>query len=88
MLPPVLWLCGDSHIITRVALCVILFLCCTYIVNLSYNHEFTGDIIVNKDDYNDGIDLINAAAQKRGRSDNYLYMDKDGSRTIDNADIA
>ena len=35
MLPPVLWLCGDSHIITRVALCVILFLCCTYIVNLS-----------------------------------------------------
>ena len=53
-----------------------------------YNHEFTGDIIVNKDDYNDGIDLINAAAQKRGRSDNYLYMDRDGSSTINNADIA
>ena len=49
-----------------------------------YNHEFTGDIIVNKDDYNDGIDLINAAAQKRGRSDNYYaYMDKDDSGTID-----
>ena len=54
-----------------------------------YNHEFTGDIIVNKDDYNDGIDLINAAAQKRGRSDNYYaYMDKDDSGTIDNADVA
>ena len=53
-----------------------------------YNHEFTGDIIVNKDDYNDGIDLINAAAQKRGRSDNYYaYMDKDDSGTIDNADV-
>lgn len=54
-----------------------------------YNHEFTGDIIVNKDDYNDGIDLINSAAQKRGRSDNYYaYMDKDDSGTIDNADVA
>ena len=54
-----------------------------------YNHEFTGDIIVNKDDYNDGIDLINAAPQKRGRSDNYYaYMDKDDSGTIDNADVA
>ena len=41
------------------------------------------------DDYNDGIDLINAAAQKRGRSDNYYaYMDKDDSGTIDNADVA
>ena len=42
MLPPVLWLCGDSHIITRVALCVILFLCCTYIVNLSLLYRISG----------------------------------------------
>ena len=53
-----------------------------------YNHEFTGDVIVNKDDYSDGINQINAAAQKCGRSENYFeYMDKDDNGTIENADV-
>lgn len=54
-----------------------------------YNHEMTGDIVVDDRDYEEGINKINAAAQKRGRSDNYYeYMDKDNSGTIDNFDIS
>lgn len=37
-----------------------------------YNHEMTGDVIVNGDDYNEGINKINTDAQKRGRSENYF----------------
>lgn len=49
----------------------------------------TGDIYVNADDYTNGIDKINAVAQKRGRSDNYFeYMDKDNNGTIENSDVA
>ena len=54
-----------------------------------YNHEMTGDIYVNADDYSDGINKINAVAQKRGRSDNYYeYMDKDNNGTIEDSDVA
>ena len=53
-----------------------------------YNHETTGDVIVNIDDYNEGIDKINRDAQKRGRSDNYFeYMDKNNNGTIDSSDV-
>ena len=52
-----------------------------------YNHEMTGDIYVNADDYSDGINKINADAQKRGRSENYYeYMDKNENGTIDQSD--
>ncbi len=54
-----------------------------------YNHEMTGDVIVNKEDYEKSLAKINAAAEKRGRSDNYFeYMDKDDNGTIEDADVA
>lgn len=54
-----------------------------------YNHEMTGDVIVNKEDYEQGLAKINADAQKRGRSENYFeYMDKDNNGTIENADVS
>jgi len=54
-----------------------------------YNHEMTGDVIVDIDDYNEGIDKINRDAQKRGRSDNYFeYMDKNNDGTIDDFDVS
>ena len=54
-----------------------------------YNHEMTGDVIVNKEDYEQGLAKINAYAQKRGRSENYFeYMDKNNSGTIENADVS
>ena len=54
-----------------------------------YNHEMTGDVIVNKEDYEQGLAKINAYAQKRGRSENYFeYMDKNSSGTIENADVS
>ena len=56
----------------------------------AYNHEMTGDIYVNADDYNaDSIKQINEAAKLRARSDNYYeYMDKDNNGTIENSDVA
>ena len=52
-----------------------------------YNHEMTNDIYVNADDYSEGINKINTAAQKRGRSINYFeYMDKDDNGTIEQSD--
>jgi len=49
----------------------------------------TGDVIVNKDDYKEGLAKINADAQKRGRSENYFeYMDKDNNGTIENNDVS
>ncbi len=54
-----------------------------------YNHEMTGDITVNKDDYEKGLAKINAATKKRGRSENYFeYMDKDDNGTIENYDVS
>lgn len=54
-----------------------------------YNHEMTGDVIVNKEDYEQGLTKINAYAQKRGRSENYFeYMDKNNSGTIENSDVS
>ena len=54
-----------------------------------YNHEMTGDVIVNKEDYEQGLAKINAYAQKRGRSENYFeYMDKNDSGTIENSDVS
>ena len=54
-----------------------------------YNHEMTGDVIVNKDDYEQGLAKINADAQKRGRSENYFeYMDKDNNGTIESSDVS
>ena len=54
-----------------------------------YNHEMTGDVIVNKEDYEQGLAKINAYAQKRGRSENYFeYMDKNNSGTIENSDVS
>lgn len=54
-----------------------------------YNHEMTGDIIINKDDYEKGLAKINAAAKKCGRSENYFeYMDKDDNGTIENSDVS
>jgi len=54
-----------------------------------YNHEMTGDVIVDANDYNDGIDKINRDAQKCGRSDNYYeYMDKDNNGTIEDHDVS
>ena len=54
-----------------------------------YNHEMTGDVIVNKEDYEQGLAKINTYAQKRGRSDNYFeYMDKDNNGTIENSDVS
>ena len=54
-----------------------------------YNHEMTGDVIVNIDDYYDGLDKINTDAQKREASENYYpYMDVDNNGTIDSTDIA
>jgi len=54
-----------------------------------YNHEMTGDVIVNADDYDNGINKINADAQKRGRSENYFeYMDKNNDGTINNFDVS
>ena len=54
-----------------------------------YNHEMTGNVIVNKEDYEQGLAKINADAQKRGRSENYFeYMDKDNNGTIENADVS
>lgn len=53
-----------------------------------YNHEMTGDIYVNADDYSEGINKINTDAQKRGRSENYFeYMDKDNNGTIEPSDV-
>ena len=52
-----------------------------------YNHEMTGNIYVNADDYSEGINKINTDAQKRGRSENYYeYMDKNENGTIDQSD--
>ena len=49
----------------------------------------TGDVIVNKEDYEQGLAKINAYAQKRGRSENYFeYMDKNDSGTIENSDVS
>lgn len=57
---------------------------CVYI----FNHDMNGDGIVDSDDYDDCIDIINAMAQRRGRSDNYYeYMDKDSNGTIEAYDI-
>ena len=43
----------------------------------------TGDVIVNKEDYEQGLAKINTYAQKRGRSVNYFeYMDKDNNGSI------
>ena len=54
-----------------------------------YNHEMTGDVIVDANDYNDGIDKINRDAKKCGRSDNYYeYMDKDNNGTIEDYDVS
>lgn len=54
-----------------------------------YNHEMTGDVIVDADDYNEGINKINTDAQKRGRSENYFeYMDKNNDGTINDFDVS
>ncbi len=54
-----------------------------------YNHEMTGDIIVDKEDYEKGLDKINRDAQKRGRSENYFeYMDKNNNGTIEDDDVS
>ena len=54
-----------------------------------YNHEMTGDIYVNASDFDNGINKINADAQKRGRSDNYFeYMDKNNDGTINDFDVS
>lgn len=54
-----------------------------------YNHEMTGDVIVDANDHNDGIDKINRDAQKHGRSENYFeYMDKNNDGTIDDFDVS
>ena len=54
-----------------------------------YNPEMTGDVIVNKEDYEQGLAKINAYAQKRGRSENYFeYMDKNNSGTVENSDVS
>lgn len=54
-----------------------------------YNHEMTGDTLVNVDDYNNGIDKINTDAQKREASDNYYeYMDKNNDGIIDDYDVS
>lgn len=54
-----------------------------------YNHEMTGDVIVDANDYNDGIDKINRDAKKCGRSENYFeYMDKDNNGTIEDYDVS
>jgi YD repeat-containing protein len=53
-----------------------------------YNHEMTGDIYVNADDYTNGINQINSAARLRGRSDNYFeYMDRDDNGIIEQSDV-
>lgn len=54
-----------------------------------YNHEMTGDVIVDASDYNDGIAKINRDAKKCGRSENYFeYMDKDNNGTIEDYDVS
>ncbi len=54
-----------------------------------YNHEMTGDVIVDKEDFEKGLDKINRDAQKRGRSENYFeYMDKDDNGTIEDDDVS
>lgn len=54
-----------------------------------YNHEMTGDVLVNSDDYDNGINKINIDAQKHSRSDNYFeYMDKNNDGTIDDFDVS
>lgn len=54
-----------------------------------YNHEMTGDVLVNSADYDNGINKINIDAQKHSRSDNYFeYMDKDNNGTIDDFDVS
>ena len=54
-----------------------------------YNHEMTGDIYVNASDFDDGINKINADAQKHGRSNNYYeYMDKNNDGTINDFDFS
>lgn len=54
-----------------------------------YNHEMTGDIYVNASDFDDGINKINADAQKHSRSNNYYeYMDKNNNGTIDDFDVS
>ncbi|MCM1529707.1 MAG: DUF6531 domain-containing protein [Alistipes sp.] len=54
-----------------------------------YNHEMTGDVTVDKKDYEEGLAKINEVAKKRGRSENYFeYMDKDDNGTIEPTDVA
>lgn len=54
-----------------------------------YNHEMTGDVIVDKEDFEKGLDKINRDALKCGRSENYFeYMDKDDNGTIENDDVS
>lgn len=54
-----------------------------------YNHEMTGDVLVNADDYDNGIHKINIDAQKHSRSNNYFeYMDKNNDGTIDDFDVS
>lgn len=54
-----------------------------------YNHEMTGDVLVNSDDYDNGINKINIDARKHSRSDNYFeYMDKNNDGTIDDFDVS
>ena len=54
-----------------------------------YNHEMTGDVIVDKEDFEKGLDKINRDALKCGRSENYFeYMDKDDNGTIEDDDVS
>lgn len=54
-----------------------------------YNHYYTNDGRVDKDDYNEGINKINGQIGLRDRSNNYYeYMDKDNNGTIENSDVS
>ena len=54
-----------------------------------YNHEMTGDVIVDKEDFEKGLDKINRDALKCGRSENYFeYMDKNNNGTIEDDDVS
>ncbi len=54
-----------------------------------YNHEMTGDIYVNAEDFTEGLDTINAMCLRKGRSENYFeYMDKDNDGIISDYDVS
>ncbi len=49
----------------------------------------TGDVIVDKEDFEKGLDKINRDALKCGRSENYFeYMDNDDNGTIEDDDVS